>query len=253
MNDYKTKKLATVKTAAVIATLLAFILTLSACNAGLPESQVNNGTLTETENSPLTYTLPSPELESNTSLEETLASRRSRRSFQDKAISAQQLSQILWASYGVTSAGGLRTAPSAGALYPLEIYAVIGNVEGITPGVYRYISNEHKIVMTIDGDIRAELSEAALGQRMVRDAPVSIFYSAVFERTTGRYGDRGNNYVYIEVGHSAQNIYLQAESLGLGTCAIGAFTDERVKQLLKLPPNEDPLYLMPIGHVAGYS
>jgi SagB-type dehydrogenase family enzyme len=114
--------------------------------------------------------------------------------------------------------------------------------------VYRYVAQTHEIVRIVEGDVRTELAEASLGQSMVAQAPLSVFYSAVFERTTGRYGERGVNYVYIEVGHSAQNVYLQAESLGLGTCAIGAFTDGRVREVLRLPDDEVPVYLMPVGH-----
>jgi SagB-type dehydrogenase family enzyme len=190
-------------------------------------------------------------------VESALYKRRSHRQYEDRALSAKQLSQILWAAYGITSPqpdnpglrGGLRTAPSAGARYPLEIYAVVGNVEGIEPGVYRYISDEHKIVRTINGDVRETLMAAALNQRMVSEAPVTVFFSAVFDRTTERYGERGVNYVYIELGHSAQNVYLQAEALGLGACAIGAFNDETVKKLLELSEDEEPLYLMPVGYV----
>jgi SagB-type dehydrogenase family enzyme len=181
-------------------------------------------------------------------VEEALANRRSYRDFQDKAITEIQLMQILWAAYGFTSPDGLRTTPSAGATYPLEIYAVVGNVEGLAPGVYRYISGGHQIVRIVSKDVRHELCQAALGQRMVAEAPVSVFFSAVFDRTTKRYGKRGDKYVYMEVGHSAQNVYLQAEALGLGTCAIGAFTDNSVKKILNLPDNEEPLYLMPVGY-----
>jgi len=203
------------------------------------------------------YTLSAPSSEGLISVESALENRRSHRDFQNKALTEAQLSQLLWAAYGVTLPrsdaglrGGLRTAPSAGALYPLEIYAVVGNVEGIEPGVYRYIPADHSIERVLAGDVRNELSDAALGQRMVSQAPATIFYSAVFERTTGRYGERGVIYVYIEVGHSAQNVYLQAEALGLGTCAIGAFTDNTVRQLLNLPNDEEPLYLMPVGYVS---
>ena len=202
------------------------------------------------------YILPAPRTDGDMSVERALAARRSRRHFQDRALSKEQLSQILWAAYGITYPipnhpnlrGGLRTAPSAGALFPLEIYVIVGNVEGIEPGVYRYISSEHKLVRTIAGDMRNQLSDAALGQRMISDAPATVFFSAVFSRMTGRYGPRGRRYVYMEIGHSAQNIYLQAEALGLGTCAIGAFTDSRVRQVLQLPANEEPLYIMPIGY-----
>jgi SagB-type dehydrogenase family enzyme len=200
------------------------------------------------ENSEVTYILPTPKTDGDISTEAALSNRRSRRDFQDKSLTAEQLSQILWAAYGVTSPNGLRTSPSAGATYPLEIYAVIGNVEGIESGVYRYIAEENKIAKVVDGDIRNDLSAAALGQSMVAEAPMSVFYSAVFERTTERYGERGIKYVYIEVGHSAQNVYLQSEALGLGTCAIGAFTDNRVRELLNLAAEEEPLYLMPVGY-----
>ena len=207
---------------------------------------------------PLVYTLPAPNTDGAISVESALANRRSQRSFQDKALSQEQLSQILWSAYGVTlprpaspaQRGGLRTAPSAGALYPLEIYAIIGNVDGIEPGVYKYDSGEHSIKQVIAGDVRAELSAAALNQSMVREAPMSIFYSAIFNRTTDRYGERGVLYVYIEVGHSAQNVYLQVEAMGLGTCAIGAFTDDTVRELLNLPAEEEPLYLMPVGYIS---
>jgi SagB-type dehydrogenase family enzyme len=194
------------------------------------------------------YTLPAPKKDGDFSVESALENRRSRRNFTAQAITQEQLSQILWAAYGITSDSGLRTAPSAGVLYPLEIYAVIGNVDRIVPGVYRYVAENHEIIRVVEGDVRSELAAASLGQNMVAQAPMSVFYSAVFERTAGRYGERGENYVYIEVGHSAQNVYLQAEALGLGTCAIGAFTDDSVREILRLPAEETPMYLMPVGY-----
>jgi len=193
-------------------------------------------------------TILSPKTCGTVSVEEALANRRSHRNFREDAISADQLLQILWAAYGITSPGGLRTTPSAGALYPLEIYAVVGNTEGIEPGVYRYIADGHTLVRTVDSDVRRKLCEAALNQKMVAKAPASVFFSTVFSRMTKQYGERGVQYVYVEVGHAAQNVYLQAEALGLGTCAIGAFTDSVVKKILNLPAKEEPLYLMPIGY-----
>ena len=192
--------------------------------------------------------VPSPKVCGNMSVEEALANRQSQRDFQDIAISADQLLQILWATYGVTPPDGLRTTPSAGAIYPLEVYAVIGNVEGIESGVYRYIPDKHEVVKTVGGDVRRKLCEAALNQKMVAKAPASVVFSTVLSRMTKKYGDRGVPYVYVEVGHAAQNVYLQAEALGLGTCAVGAFTDKSVKQILHLPAKEEPLYLMPIGY-----
>ena len=230
--------------------LLVPIIIFSACVA--VSQPISIGAPVDAAN---VYILPSYTTDGEMSIEKALANRRSHRDFQDKAISAEQLSQILWAAYGITLPipdapnlrGGLRTTPSAGALFPLEIYVVIGNVEGIKPGIFRYISEEHKLIRIACGDVRNELSEAALGQRMVREAPVSVFYSAVFSRTTEIYGERGIKYTYIELGHSAQNIYLQVEALGLGTVAIGAF-DDSIRQILNLPDNEEPLYLMPIGY-----
>ena len=235
--------------------LLLALIPFSACNSSAHENEANNHN--ETEEPKLTYILPAPRTEGNMSVEEALQNRRSHRHFQNKALTIEQLSQLLWAAYGITVPkpdspglrGGLRTTPSAGALFPLEIYAIIGNVEGIEPGVYRYISEEHKIVRIIDRDVRRELTDASFGQRMVQEAPVSIFYSAVFSRTTSRYGERGIMYVHMEIGHSAQNVYLQAVALGLGTCAIGAFVDDQVRQLLQLPEDEVPLYIMPVGYI----
>ena len=203
------------------------------------------------ENIHLTYILPPPVVDGSVSVEKALMNRRSRRRFHGRSITKEQLSQILWAAYGFADPyTRLRTAPSAGATYPLEFYAVVGNVDEIEQGVYKYISAEHKLVRTLDADVRRELCHAALGQKMVEDAPLTVVYCAIFERTTNRYGSRGfERYVCMDVGHSAQNVYLQAEALDLGTCAIGAFMDMKVSQVLQLPGAEEPLYLMPIGHV----
>ena len=229
-----------------IITLLILTIALLGCTGRTTRNE--GGALIKTENSPLTYTLPPPRTTGSISVEQALASRRSQRNFVDRELSAEQLSQILWAAYGITETRrGLRTTPSAGALFPMEIYVVIGRVQGIEPGVYRYDPREHRITRTINRDLRAELAAAALGQTMIRDAPITVVHTAVFRRMTGRYGERGIRYTWIEVGHSAQNIYLQAEALGLGTCAVGAFNDRRVSELLQLPSEEEPLYLMPVG------
>jgi len=197
------------------------------------------------------YLLPSPRKSGEVSVEEALAGRRSQRVFTDEPLTALQLSQMMWAANGVSSTSGqrtLRTAPSAGATFPLTIYAVVGNVEGLQPGVYRYAVYAHGLQPVSDSDVRAHLRSAALGQSMVENAPLTIAIAADFSKTTDRYGERGIMYTHMEVGHVGQNIYLQAEALGLGTCAIGAFTDDRVGNVLQLPANEVPLYLMPVGH-----
>lgn len=225
-----------------------------------PDPKQTRSELVKVDGEELTYILSSPDTVGTISVERTMYERRSRRAFTDEALSADDLSQILWAAYGVTYPrpdrailrGGFRTAPSAGGLYPLEIYVLAGNVTGIESGVYKYLSAEHKIVRTIDADLREELSKAALGQIQVKTAPAVIFYSAVFERTTQKYGDRGRErYVCMDLGHSAQNIYLQAEALKLGTCAIGSFRDDEVVGLLQLPEGEEPLYIMPVGHYSA--
>jgi SagB-type dehydrogenase family enzyme len=193
--------------------------------------------------------LAPPSTESGTSVEASLRERRSVRQFGEKPVSLDSLSQLLWAAQGVTDApNGLRTAPSAGALYPLELYAVVGQVEGLATGVYRYDAVQHTLVKIADRDARPGVALAALGQSAVADAPAVILFAAVYERTTGKYGERGVRYVHMEAGHAAQNVYLQAVSLGLGTVVIGAFVDEGVRRAAGLPDNEHPLYLMPVGH-----
>lgn len=202
--------------------------------------------------------LPDPEFSSQVSVEEALLNRRSVREYSAEQLTMQEISQVLWAAYGITDKqsypsfllGGLRTAPSAGALYPLEIYLIAGNIMGLKPGVYKYESNGHLLIPFQDGDIRADLAEAALDQAFLKEAPAIIFYSAVFKRTTQKYGDRGHErYVCMDVGHSAQNVYLQAYTLGIGTCAVGAFSDKMVSNVLMIPDDEEPLYLMPFGKI----
>ncbi|HUV80362.1 MAG TPA: SagB/ThcOx family dehydrogenase [Candidatus Bathyarchaeia archaeon] len=191
--------------------------------------------------------LPEPRYTSNTSVEEALSQRRSIRAYSGETLTIEDVSQLLWAAQGITSAGGGRTAPSAGALYPLELYLVVGDVEGIDKGVYKYILEEHELEKVKDGDIRAELADAALGQACVRDAAIDIVFTAVYERTTGKYRERGIRYVQMEAGHAAQNIYLQAVALDLGTVVIGAFVDGEVKEIMKMQEQETPLYIMPVG------
>lgn len=189
--------------------------------------------------------LPSPELKGNVSVEETLAKRRSRREYKDEPLTLKEAGQLLWSAQGITAKWGGRTAPSAGATYPLEIYLVAGKVKTLAPGLYHYLPSSHTLVKVIEGDLRKQLAQAALGQKMIIKAPITIVITALFPRTTARYGERGVRYVHIEVGHAGENIYLQAESMGLATVAVGAFKDKGVKEILKL--KEEPLYLMPVG------
>ncbi|MEO0081512.1 MAG: SagB/ThcOx family dehydrogenase [candidate division WOR-3 bacterium] len=204
--------------------------------------------------------LPEPVRKGTMSVEQALAERRSIREYGDAELTLAQVGQLLWAAYGITQPiekpgwlrGGLKTAPSAGALYPLELYIVAGKVTGLAAGVYRYRPESHDLVLVKSGNRRAELCAAAYGQASVRNAPVSIVYSAVFERTTAKYGNRGRErYVCMDLGHSAENVYLQCVSLGLGTVAIGAFQDADVKTAVGMPKEEEPLYIMPVGRTRG--
>lgn len=189
--------------------------------------------------------LPKPKTKSSSSLEEALNKRRSVRDYKKSRLSLDQVSQLLWAASGINQYG--RTFPSAGATYPLETYLVVGEVEGLKTGIYHYLPNEHILKKIKDGDIRKKLSQAALGQGMIENAPVNIIIDADYYRTTTHYGERGKRYVHMEAGHVGQNVHLQAEVLNLGTVMIGAFRDERVKSVLGV--KEDPLYIIPIGKI----
>jgi len=191
--------------------------------------------------------LPEPRYDSDVSIEQSLLWRRSIRSYTGESLTLPELAQLLWAAQGVTDPKDFRTAPSAGALYPLELYVVVGDVQDLGPGVYRYQPDEHQLVKIMEGDKRAELAEAALGQGFVGEGAIVIVFTAVYERTTGKYGDRGIQYVHMEVGHAAQNLCLQATAMDLGAVTVGAFYDEEVAQVLDLPGDEQPLYILPVG------
>jgi len=189
-----------------------------------------------------TIPLPEPRLDGELSLEETLTHRRSVRDYTDERLTLEEIGQLLWAAQGVTRDWGARTAPSAGALYPLELYVVTAE------WVSRYRPETHDLVVTSYGERRQELWEASLKQDWVLHAPAVFVIAAVYERTASRYGQRAERYVHMEVGHAAQNLLLQAVALDLGAVPVGAFHDDKVKSLLNLPKNHEPLYLIPVGH-----
>jgi len=193
--------------------------------------------------------LPKPKLEGKVSVEEAIAKRRSLREFKGKALTLQEVSQLLWAAQGITHPAGYRAAPSAGALYPLELYLVIRDVEGLEPGVYKYHVKTHSISLVIKATQGKnpvyELYQAALSQGCIQRAHINIVIGAVFERTTGKYRERGYRYVYMEAGHAAQNVLLQAEALGLGGVVVGAFYDEMVRSALSMAA--EPVYIISVG------
>ncbi len=184
--------------------------------------------------------LPAPRLNSGTSLEQALAHRQSVRQFATRPLTLTQIGQLLWAAQGVTRDGRGRTAPSAGALYPLEVYVAV-------PGrVLHYLPAGHRAEVWSDTDLRARLGSAA-GQASVTDAPVVFVVTAVPARTAVKYGGRAGRYVDLEAGHAAENLLLQAVALGLGAVPVGAFDDRGVARALRLPTGESPRYLIPVG------
>jgi len=195
-----------------------------------------------------TITLPQPALTGDVSIEETLQQRRSIREYKDVPLSLQEVAQLAWAAQGINDeASGFRTAPSAGATFPTEIYLLITDVDDVSDGVYRYNYDDHSLEKTIDGDRRRELYDVALRQPSITDAPVVMVITAVVARTEQRYGERALRYVYMEAGHVAQNVYLQGVALDIGTVVIGAFDDHGVSDVLQLDDGEHPLYIMPLG------
>ncbi|WP_440059345.1 SagB/ThcOx family dehydrogenase [Thermogladius sp. 4427co] len=190
-----------------------------------------------------------PEPDKTTYFSKLLVARRSIRRFDSRPLNTNIVSQLLWSTYGYTT-GRRRVVPSAGALYPLEIYASVrsGGVEGLLPGVYQYVPEEHSLRRTVARDVSDELYQACLRQRYVKEAPLNIIVIGVPERITAWYGERGIQYMVLEAGHVGQNIYLASVELGLGTVAIGAFEDALLKRILGLPNEYIPLYVFPVGY-----
>lgn len=191
--------------------------------------------------------LPEFVISDDSSVSALLQQRRSVRDYQDVPLSLDEIGQLLWAAQGITNPQGFRTAPSAGALYPLELYLAVGRVEGLGEGIYHYNPNKHQLKMVASGDQRDALARAALGQSWIADAAAVVAFTAVYARTARKYGGRSERYVHIEVGHAAQNLFLQAEELGLGTVDVGAFNDNDVAKLLQIPADTEPVLLMPVG------
>lgn len=231
---------------AIIAYVLLMVLERPSARIGVPGLELHEDVI---------Y-LPLPTRMTNISVEEAILLRRSIREYTDDPIKLEHLAMILWSAYGITEPRwGLRASPSAGATYPLEVYVVVGE-EGVSinqthylkPGVYKYDVHKHALILVKEGDVRDELAAAALGQRWVKEAPVSLVVCAVFERTTRIYGERGRvRYVPMEVGHLGQNVYLMATALGYGTVVVGAFYDESVQSIVGALREEVPMYIIPIG------
>jgi SagB-type dehydrogenase family enzyme len=192
--------------------------------------------------------LPAPSLSGSLSLEGALARRRSVREYAATSLTMDELSQLLWSAQGITERRhGLRSAPSAGTLYPLEVYVAVEDVDGLHSGVYRYVPEQHGLQPVLDRSVRGQLCRDALSQSAVADAPTTMAFAAVPARIPQKYGERSRRCVYMEVGHAAENLYLQATALGLATVAIAAFDEDSVKRTLGMCADEELLYLMPVG------
>jgi len=195
--------------------------------------------------------LPNPKKKGNLSVEEAIIQRRTVRSFNPRPLMLEDLSQLLYGTGGITEDRGFkRAAPSGGALYPLDIYAAIGDkgVEGLDAGVYHYVPSDHRVELTTTGDKRKQLARASLWQTWMAEPPLSLVITAEYSRICSKYGDRGVRYAMIEAGHAGQNIFLQAEALGLKAGIVGAFNDKEVIDILGIPKKHEPLLIMPVGY-----
>jgi SagB-type dehydrogenase family enzyme len=191
--------------------------------------------------------LPPPDLLGKRTFESVLEGRRTVREFHSGPLAIEEIAQILWAAQGETDEEGGRTAPSAGGTFPIVIYLVAGEVESLPAGVYLYVPATHALAALRTEDLREELAAASLNQDWVAEAPASVILCANYDRSTNRYGERGTHYVEMEAGHVAQNVHLQAVAIGLGSAPVGAFLDRAVQELLALPEEEEPLYIIPFG------
>jgi len=195
--------------------------------------------------------LPEPMLDGDVSLERTIKTRRTVRSFDRKALTLKQVSQLLWAAQGSTETGGFkRAAPSAGALYPMDVYGVVGRdcTEKLDPGVYHYSPADHTLSLVQEGDRRRDVAEASLWQMWMADAPLTLVITAEYSRIMGKYGQRGVRYAMIEGGHIGQNIFLECQGMGLEAGIVGAFEDKKVVQVMGIKRTHEPLLIMPVGY-----
>lgn len=194
--------------------------------------------------------LPPPSPKGAISVEEALGKRRTVRHFASRGLDLKQVSQLLWGTDGLSDPRGLRTAPSAGATYPVDLYLVVGErgVANLPDGVYHYRPQENALALVTSGELRPAVARAALSQSWMAQAPIMVVITGEYRRCMARYGERGVRYTIMEAGHTAQNLFLQAEALGLGAGIVGAFEDRTITQILKIPAAHEPLLIMPLGY-----
>jgi SagB-type dehydrogenase family enzyme len=194
--------------------------------------------------------LPPPAKKGGMSVTAALEIRRTVRRFAARPLDLAQVSQILWSADGLNDLRGLRTSPSAGATYPLDLYLVVGErgVLDLAAGVYHYLVAEHALAPVAAGDLRTSVVRTCLHQTWMAQAPVMVVITGEYGRCTARYGQRGIRYTHMESGNVSQNLFLASEALGLGAGIVGAFDDLALAQALKLPPAHEPLLVMPVGY-----
>jgi len=231
---------------------LAIMVTLPVCALLRPVERVLGGWFKhDGTDGTKAMKLQPPQTNGQIALEACIKGRRTVRSFSPDPLTGQQFAQLLWAAQGITDDGGIkRAAPSAGALYPLDLYAVLGDagVEGFQAGVYHYNPGPHAVSLIAKGDLRGEIARHSLSQMWMASPPLTLVITAAYDRITPKYGRRGIRYAMIEAGHVGQNLFLQAQALGLSAGIVGAFKDQAIIQTLHIPPSQEPLLIMPVGH-----
>jgi len=221
-----------------------YVATKKMTKAHLPNNELKNIQMKDG-----VIVLPVPNLKGNVSVEEAIYQRRSERTFTDKPLSLENISQLLWAAQGITNEQGKRATPSAGATYPLDMYVFIIETPHVLTGIYKYHPQDNVLKIHLEGDIREPLASLAHNQNCLKEAQMIMFFTATIQRTAQRYGDRAQRYVFNEIGHASQNVYLQAVALNLGTVAVGAFDDANVNKLLNMNDEQSVLYMMPVGNI----
>ncbi len=240
-------KISAIKNSSVLIfySLLLFLLIVSTISC-TPLSRTAKGAGTDNiETDKEIIMLERPAIENEMSLGQAIKQRRSIRNFDPKELSMDEISLLLWASQGITDeSAGFRSVPSAGALYPLEVFLIKSD------GAFQYIPEGHRLVRLSSKDLRSDIMKLSLFQSFIADAPVTVILCGIYERTTSKYGERGKMYVHMEAGHACQNLLLQATALGLGAVPVGAFNAEAIAQILDMPKDYVPLYIVPVGYPA---
>jgi len=238
------------KLAVLFILIIAFVVVLVAFYFGPKES------ISTSRNVISITKLPTPQITGNISLEKSIQNRRSVRQYSNQSLNLSDVSQLLWAGQGITDTQkNLRAAPSAGQVYPLELYVIvgIGGVSGLKEGLYHYVPQNNTLEKILEGDIRNNLSQVANGQPWVKQAPMNIVITGNYQKMINKYKDQqlSTRFVDMEAGHVGENLYLQAEARGLATVSLGSFDENQMIRLLHLPNNEKPLYIFPVGHTVS--